>query len=94
MKLHIILPALFATIQSIKIVRKPQSTSLLSNRFATGMNGDEDLGQDIIMKGEKFHYVEKSEKPAQGMEGTEEIYGSAIVGGNDVKFEKKNKSLI
>jgi hypothetical protein len=25
-------------------------------RFATGMNGDEDLGQDITMKGEKFHY--------------------------------------
>ena len=25
-------------------------------QFATGMNGDEDLGQDIIMKGEKFHY--------------------------------------
>ena len=24
--------------------------------FATGMNGDEDLGQDIIMKGDKFHY--------------------------------------
>ena len=24
--------------------------------FATGMNGDEDLGQDITMKGEKFHY--------------------------------------
>merc|ERR1712072_1534210 len=24
--------------------------------FATGMNGDEDLSQDIIMKGEKFHY--------------------------------------
>ena len=29
------------------------------NLFATGMNGDEDLGQDIIMKGEKFHYVGK-----------------------------------
>merc|ERR1711934_109842 len=27
--------------------------------FATGMNGDEDLGQDIIMKGEKFHYKQK-----------------------------------
>ena len=27
--------------------------------FATGMNGDEDLGQDIIMKGEKFHYNQK-----------------------------------
>jgi hypothetical protein len=24
--------------------------------FATGMNGDEDLAQDIIMKGEPFHY--------------------------------------
>ena len=24
--------------------------------YATGMNGDEDLGQDITMKGEKFHY--------------------------------------
>ena len=23
---------------------------------AVGMNGDEDLGQDITMKGEKFHY--------------------------------------
>jgi hypothetical protein len=24
--------------------------------FATGMNGDEDLGQNIIMKGDKYHY--------------------------------------
>jgi hypothetical protein len=29
-------------------------------RFATGMNGDEDLGQDITMKGEKFHYNQSS----------------------------------
>merc|ERR550514_888237 len=28
--------------------------------FATGMNGDEDLGQDITMKGEKFHYNQDS----------------------------------
>jgi hypothetical protein len=28
-------------------------------RFATGMNGDEDLGQDITMKGEKFHYQQQ-----------------------------------
>lgn len=28
----------------------------LNQHFATGMNGDEDLGQDIIMKGDKFHY--------------------------------------
>ena len=25
--------------------------------FATGMNGDEDLGEDITMKGNKFHFV-------------------------------------
>merc|ERR1712025_1493802 len=24
--------------------------------FATGMNGDEDLGEDITMKGDKFHF--------------------------------------
>ena len=29
-----------------------------SNLFATGMNGDEDLGEDITMKGDKFHYVQ------------------------------------
>ena len=27
-----------------------------SKLFATGMNGDEDLGQNIIMKGDKYHY--------------------------------------
>ena len=35
------------------------SASAYRLNFATGMNGDEDLGQDIIMKGEKFHYAEK-----------------------------------
>ena len=34
----------------------PSDTQL----FATGMNGDEDLGQDITMKGEKFHYNQQS----------------------------------
>ena len=29
--------------------------------FATGMNGDEALGQDITMKGEKFHYNQEPE---------------------------------
>merc|ERR1712032_186986 len=27
--------------------------------FATGANGDEDLGEDIIMKGKPFHYDQK-----------------------------------
>jgi len=32
-----------------------------SELFATGMNGDEDLGEDITMKGEKFHYSQKKD---------------------------------
>merc|ERR1711990_971276 len=32
-----------------------------SELFATGMNGDEDLGEDIIMKGEPYHYNQKKE---------------------------------
>jgi len=31
-------------------------------QFASGMNGDEDMGQDIIMKGDKFHYQQKLAK--------------------------------
>ena len=34
-------------------------------RFATGMNGDEDLGEDITMKGDKFHYVQRPQVLAQ-----------------------------
>merc|ERR1719454_1551574 len=30
--------------------------------FATGMNGDEDLGEDIIMKGEPYHYNQKQKQ--------------------------------
>ena len=33
------------------------------------MNGDEDLGQDIIMKGEKFHYAENPAKTNQTAAG-------------------------
>jgi len=40
------------------------------------MNGDEDLGQDITMKGEKFHYNQapSDEKLfATGMNGDEDL---------------------
>merc|ERR1711957_71634 len=33
--------------------------------FSTGMNGDEDLGEDIIMKGKPFHYDQKKGSLAQ-----------------------------
>merc|ERR1712032_257689 len=41
--------------------------------FATGMNGDEDLGEDIIMKGKPFHYNQKlaQEAPEEGSEAEE-----------------------
>ena len=42
-------------------------------RFATGMNGDEDLGQDITMKGEKFHYNQNMVQFATGMNGDEDL---------------------
>ena len=42
--------------------------------FATGMNGDEDLGQDITMKGEKFHYNQANlVQFATGMNGDEDL---------------------
>merc|ERR1711939_760566 len=42
--------------------------------FATGMNGDEDLGQDITMKGEKFHYnQQRLAQFATGMNGDEDL---------------------
>ena len=33
--------------------------------FATGMNGDEDLGEDITMKGNKFHFIQQQNALAQ-----------------------------
>ena len=42
-------------------------------QFATGMNGDEDLGQDITMKGEKFHYKQNMAQFATGMNGDEDL---------------------
>lgn len=36
----------------------------IKSKFATGMNGDEDLGEDIIMKGEPYHYNQKIAQPS------------------------------
>ena len=36
--------------------------------FATGMNGDEDLGEDIIMKGKPFHYDQKQWATLEGLQ--------------------------
>mmetsp|Transcript_2365 Transcript_2365/g.3586 ORF Transcript_2365/g.3586 Transcript_2365/m.3586 type:complete len:196 (-) Transcript_2365:178-765(-) len=35
--------------------------------FASGMNGDEDLGEDITMKGDHFHYAQQQYRPVPGV---------------------------
>ena len=48
-------------------------------QFAEGMRGDEDLGQDITMKGQPFHYNQKNNERvillqfAEGMRGDEDL---------------------
>ena len=45
-----------------------------SQLFATGMNGDEDLGEDITMKGDKFHFAQHNlAQFATGMNGDEDL---------------------
>ena len=58
------------------------------NLFATGANGDEDLGLNIIMKGDKNHYNQFSQ-----VEITEEgapSVGVRFVQGEDAKDAKKD----
>ena len=50
-------------------------------QFATGMNGDEDLGQNIIMKGDKYHYNQKLAQFATGMNGDEDLGEDIIMKG-------------
>merc|ERR1712227_912016 len=46
-------------------------------QFATGMNGDEDLGEDIQMKGEPFHFNQANQMKlaqfATDMNGDEDL---------------------
>jgi len=49
------------------------SGSATSSRFATGMNGDEDLGQDITMKGQKFHYRDAQSEPVWNPNSLENV---------------------
>ena len=60
-------------------------------QFATGMNGDEDLGQDIIMKGDKFHYNQKLSQFATGMNGDEDLGQDIIMKGDKFHY---NQDLI
>merc|ERR1719183_1062374 len=71
-------PAAAGFIQTACNMSGAQGVNCIPNSelFATGMNGDEDLGEDITMKGDKFHYVQKPRSLAQfatGMNGDEDL---------------------
>ena len=57
-------------------------------QFATGMNGDEDLGQDIIMKGDKFHYDQHLLQFATGMNGDEDLGQDIIMKGDKFHYDQ------
>merc|ERR1712178_34617 len=60
-----------------------------SELFATGMNGDEDLGEDITMKGDKFHFNQKPETNqyfATGMNGDEDLGEDITMKGDKFHF--------
>ena len=61
--------------------------------FATGMNGDEDLGEDIIMKGEPYHYNQKRPANAKlfatGMNGDEDLGEDIIMKGEPYHYNQK-----
>merc|ERR1719515_198560 len=61
--------------------------------FATGMNGDEDLGEDIIMKGKPFHYDQRpaNEKLfATGMNGDEDLGEDIIMKGKPFHYNQQS----
>merc|ERR1719263_2304429 len=60
-----------------------------SQLFATGMNGDEDLGQNIIMKGDKYHYNQNMAQFATGMNGDEDLGQNIIIKGDKYHYNQK-----
>lgn len=71
-----------------KIAQRIPGASML---FADGMEGDEDLGMDITMRGQRFHIAQRdlakfkvkgTSKPfADGMRGDEDLGLDIIMGG-------------
>ena len=57
--------------------------------FATGMNGDEDLGMDITMKGDKFHFNQKQALFATGMNGDEDLGMDITMKGDKFHFNER-----
>merc|ERR1711937_1009083 len=61
-------------------------------QFATGMNGDEDLGEDIQMKGDPFHFNQKPANAryfATGMNGDEDLGEDIQMKGEPFHFNQQ-----
>ena len=68
------------------IRRTPESINL----FATGASGDEDLNQNIIMKGDKYHYNQFSQvEITEGAEGAPVNRGVRFIQGEPEKKDAK-----
>ena len=62
--------------------------------FATGMNGDEDLGEDITMKGAKFHFNQQQQALfATGMNGDEDLGEDITMKGQKFHFNQQPQAL-
>merc|ERR1711934_912811 len=61
-------------------------------QFAEGMRGDEDLGQDITMKGQPFHYAQA--KFAEGMRGDEDLGQDITMKGQPFHYNQRNNDLL
>merc|ERR1712048_1310306 len=63
-------------------------------QFATGMNGDEDLGEDIQMKGEPFHFNQANQMKlaqfATGMNGDEDLGEDIQMKGEPFHFNQQH----
>ena len=70
---------------------KPFGNNFAQAQFATGMNGDEDLGQDIQMKGEPFHYQQAGSRAqfATGMNGDEDLGQDIQMKGEPFHYQQK-----
>ena len=63
------------------------------SQFATGMNGDEDLGEDITMKGDKFHFNQRLSQFATGMNGDEDLGEDITMKGDKFHFNQRPYGL-
>ena len=88
---------LLALIAGAQAVSRHQPEYHSYVHFATGMNGDEDLNEDITMKGDKFHFVQEPTtnsvptKPfAEGMNGDEDLGEDITMKGDKFHFNQHN----